>query len=127
MWSTHRVKPGESLASIAKKYGTSITAIRETNSLTTNVLRPNQTLLVGLTAIDQAKLSGNPMLSTAKSNRTFRLTYTVRRGDSLARIADRFNVSVAAIAEWNGMTPDVVLKSGRRLVLHLPASAKDVG
>ena len=66
------------------------------------------------------------MLPHEHGKKTYRLTYTVRRGDSLARIAERFNVSVASIADWNDVEPTVVLKPGRRLVLHLTAN-RDVG
>jgi LysM repeat protein len=76
--------------------------------------------LIGVAAIEPSKLSNNPMLPSAK--RTYRLTYTVRRGDSLARIANKFNVTVAAIAEWNDCDPTDVLHPGRRLVLHVPAN-----
>jgi len=125
LWSTHVVKRGETLASIAKQYGTTVASLRTTNDLTAkSAIRPNQTLLVGVAAIEPSRLSNNPMLPSAK--RTYRLTYTVRRGDSLARIADKFNVSVAALAEWNDFDPSDVLRPGRRLVLHLPAS-RDTG
>jgi membrane-bound lytic murein transglycosylase D len=83
-------------------------------------LRPNQQLMIGIAAIEPTTLPNNPLLPALK--RTYRLTYTVRRGDSLARIAGRFNLSIAAIAEWNDVDPGDVLRPGRRLVLHLPAS-----
>jgi len=121
LWSRHIVKRGETLASIAKHYDTTVASIRATNGLNTkSVLRPNQSLLIGVAAIEPTTLPNNPMLPSSKG--TYRLTYTVRRGDSLARIADRFNVSIAAIAEWNDVDPGDVLRPGRRLVLHLPAS-----
>jgi membrane-bound lytic murein transglycosylase D len=121
LWTRHVVKRGETLASIARQHRTTVASIRATNELALkSVLRPNQTLLIGVAAIEPSRLSNNPMLPSAK--RTYRLTYTVRRGDSLARIANKFNVTVAAIAEWNDCDPTDVLHPGRRLVLHVPAN-----
>ncbi len=125
VWSKHRVRRGENLSSIAKKYRTTVAAIRSANGLRSNTIRADQTLLIGAAPFEPAMLAGNPMLA-ANAKRTLRLTYTVRRGDSLARIAKRFNVTVSAIADWNDVDPDDVLKPGKRLVLLLPAS-REVG
>jgi membrane-bound lytic murein transglycosylase D len=120
-WTRHIVKRGDTLVAIAKKYGTTVASIRATNALRAkSILHPNQSLLIGVAAVEPTTLPNNPMLPSLK--RTYRLTYIVRRGDSLARIADRFNVSIAAIAEWNDVDPTDVLRPGRRLVLHLAAN-----
>jgi membrane-bound lytic murein transglycosylase D len=43
------------------------------------------------------------------------LTYTVRGGDSLARIADRFNVNISDIQRWNQINIDKYLQPGQKL------------
>lgn len=121
LWERHEVKRGESLASIAKRYRTTPTAIRSTNGLTNNLIHPKQSLLIAVALVKPAALPMNPMLAAAQKSSTHRLTYTVRRGDSLARIADRFNVTISAIADWNDVDPTDVLKPGQRLVLHISA------
>ncbi len=120
-WKHHVVKRGETLDKIAREYGTSVASVRETNGLTGNTIHPSQSLTIAVAVIEPSALPANPMLAIPHSKSTHRLTYTVRRGDSLARIADRFNVSVSAIADWNDVDPSDVLKPGRRLVLHVPA------
>jgi membrane-bound lytic murein transglycosylase D len=119
-WKRHVVRRGESLDKIARQYRTSVAALRETNELTGNTIHPSQSLVIAVAAIQPSALPANPMLAIPRSKATHRLTYTVRRGDSLARIADRFNVSIAAIADWNDVDASEVLKPGRRLVLHVP-------
>ncbi len=47
------------------------------------------------------------------------VTYTVRRGDSLARIASRFGVTVNEIARWNDIRLDEYLQPGQRLRLRV--------
>ena len=120
-WKRHEVKSGETLASIARRYRTTTAAIRSSNGLHSNLIHPKQTLSIAVAVVATQSPHANPMLATPKRASTHQLTYTVRRGDSLAGIADRFNVSVSAIADWNGVDPTGVLKPGQRLVLHLPA------
>ena len=45
------------------------------------------------------------------------LRYTVRKGDSLSRIADRFNIRVADIKRWN--TIGKYLQPGQKLKLYV--------
>jgi membrane-bound lytic murein transglycosylase D len=119
-WKHHIVKRGESLNKIARQYRTSVAALRAANGLTGNTIHPTQSLVIAVAAIEPSALPANPMLAIPRSKATRRLTYTVRRGDSLARIADRFNVSISAIADWNDVDLSDVLRPGRRLVLHVP-------
>ena len=44
--TTHRVARGETLFSIAKRYGTTVALIKELNSLSGNVIRVGQRLLI---------------------------------------------------------------------------------
>ena len=45
--------------------------------------------------------------------------YRVRPGDSLYRIAGRFNVSIDEIIEWNSLNPKAYLKPGQKLTLYV--------
>ena len=45
--------------------------------------------------------------------------YAVRRGDSLHRIANRFNLSVNQIASWNNLNTSRYLRPGQKLQLYV--------
>ena len=45
------------------------------------------------------------------------ITYKVRRGDSFARIADKFNVQISDIERWNDLDSNKYLQPGQRLKL----------
>ena len=47
------------------------------------------------------------------------ITYKVRRGDSFARIADKFNVSISDIERWNNLDRNKYLQPGQRLKLSV--------
>jgi membrane-bound lytic murein transglycosylase D len=48
-----------------------------------------------------------------------RVTYRVRNGDNLARIANRFKVTVSDISRWNNINPNNYLQPGQNLKLHI--------
>ena len=56
---------------------------------------------------------------SAKTGVTKTLTYTVRNGDSLSRIASKFNVKVSDIGKWNSLNTKRYLQPGQRLKLHV--------
>jgi membrane-bound lytic murein transglycosylase D len=47
------------------------------------------------------------------------LTYTVRNGDSLSRIASKFNVKVSDITKWNSLKGKRYLQPGQKLKLYV--------
>ncbi len=102
----HTVKSGESLWGIARRYNTSVAMLSRTNDLNASA-----TLRIG------------QRLSVPGQDSPMRVVYTVRKGDSLSRIAHTYKVSVAQIAQWNNMNQSALLKPGRQLVLHIPGGA----
>ncbi|MEO8017265.1 MAG: LysM peptidoglycan-binding domain-containing protein [Pseudomonadota bacterium] len=127
--SLHKVKSGESVASIAQKYKTQAIVVRDMNSLETGA-----PLLVGSelrvpTAV--VNLPAKVMLAAARvdgrGGRTGRRpsVHVVRSGDSLWRIAKKNRMDVATLARMNGMGPGDTLRAGQKLVLNTraPSSA----
>lgn len=98
-WERHLVKSGESLASIAKQYGTTPEMIRDVNSLLRNRISPGKHLLVPVDTIGRTQDLSS--LIPEDLGKRQQILYRVRRGDSLSRIARQHDVSVADIREWN--------------------------
>ena len=48
-----------------------------------------------------------------------KVNYAVRNGDSLSRIASRFNVSINQIADWNRLNTKKYLRPGQKLTLYV--------
>ena len=80
---SHKVKSGDTLSQIAVKYGTRYGIIKKFNNLKSNKLKINQRLLI---PVDP------DTFSKAK-------TYKIRKGDSLYKIARKFNISVEKLKE----------------------------
>jgi hypothetical protein len=51
------------------------------------------------------------------SNREERI-YTVRKGDTLSSIADRYNIPLASLLRWNSLDPERPIQPGDRLIIY---------
>jgi LysM repeat protein len=107
---TYEVRPGDTLSTIADKFGTEIQRIREMNLLTTDALQVGQVLRMpyvpGVTTPE-----GIPT-PTAEP-----FQYTVQAGDTLLSIALRFDTSLNQIMNMNGLRDEHSLNVGQILVI----------
>jgi membrane-bound lytic murein transglycosylase D len=104
----HKVRPGETLDSIAQKYKTSVGAIRSANQLSKKSLVAGQKLNVPLRS---AKLSVTAE-KEVKPGKT--VLYKVQKGDTLASLSRKQGISVAEIRSINNLKNDA-LKIGQTL------------
>ena len=108
-WQAYRMRNGETLPQVAAKFGLPVESLRAVNGLGTKARVPaGHTLLVPAahpTSEAEAGLS-QAVFTTVPQGRTF--YYRVNRGDTLARIATRYDVGVADIRRWNGLANDSV-------------------
>ncbi len=111
----HTVKSGESFWTIARKYKVDMHKLARWNGLAIrDPLKPGQKLTVW-----QKNGSSKPAGKTAKSSRNIQtISYTVKSGDSLARIASRYNVKVKDLHRWNTIKGKYI-QPGQRLKLHV--------
>ncbi len=159
--NSYVVKSGDTLWSIAKKYGVSVDELKEKNNLTSNALSINQVLLIptvleevpeeigeyytvvsgdtlysiankyGLTVDELKSLNnlssnllsiGQRLLVKPTTASTTEETYTVKKGDNLYQIALQFDTTVDALKTLNGLTSNL-LSIGQ--VLKIPSSSSN--
>jgi len=107
----HTVRRGDTLWSIARSRGVPLNSLASSNGLSNN-----DTLSVGqvLSIPGAATLaSNNPGADSPQP-----LTYVVKAGDTLSRIAGKFRVSISDVLGWNGLKSNVI-KPGQRLVMYV--------
>lgn len=117
---THKVKSGDTLWDISRKYDISTRSLAKWNGMApTDPLMPGKTLVIWVNeASDEQKRDA--IMRT--------LTYTVKRGDSLARIAQKFNIRTSDITKWNNLNPKKYLQPGQKLTLHVDVTRlKNIG
>lgn len=64
------------------------------------------------------RILGGPEQSKPTTNRSGPRYYVVRRGDSLSKIADRFDVPLSMLLRWNRLRPNSVIHPGDRLIVE---------
>ena len=102
-WRRHRIEAGETMTSIAKKYHVTAAAISEANNMDRHA------------ALDVGEKLIIPAAPSSDSKRRL-VHYRVRRGDTLAGIADRYSVPTEDVRKWNHMRTNHV---GRGMVLRI--------
>lgn len=107
----HKVRSGDTLWDIAQKHKVAVRDLAKWNKMA-----PRDPLKVGMNLV---VWSGKPSMSVSQSAISRNITYRVRSGDSLSRIANRFNVSIQEIVQWNNLQGKKYLQPGQKLKLTI--------
>ena len=113
----HVVRQGESFWTISRRY-----KVTHRQLAAWNGMAPGDPLPVGRTLVvwtDAVNESPRMSPTTALGNTTRKLRYTVRNGDSLYLIANRFRVSINDIARWNNIDKNKILRPGQTLTMYV--------
>lgn len=108
--TTHKVKQNETVDSIAKKYGVSVDAIESANNIDKNshLIYVDQTLNI-------------PSASKTASSKGSEKVYVVKAGDSLSKIAEENNMTLAELLQLNNLSEESVILVGQELKLSADA------
>ncbi|MBP3671136.1 MAG: LysM peptidoglycan-binding domain-containing protein [Bacteroidaceae bacterium] len=111
----HKVRSGETLSKIARKYGTTVKNVKRWSGIKSDKLRIGQRLIVGwnngVPAITSSKKS------TKSSSQATQTTYhKVRKGETLSTIARKYGTSVKQLKRANNLSGDNI-NVGQRLVI----------
>lgn len=109
----YRVKSGDYLGRIADRYGVGVSQIKSWNGMRSNTVKVGQNLIIYPKKSTQDIASNAPSQSSSSEK-----TYTVRNGDSLWSISQKFpGVSVQNIKKWNDIS-GTNLKPGTKLKIY---------
>jgi membrane-bound lytic murein transglycosylase D len=103
----YRVRRGDSLSVVAKRFGMKVRQLKNMNNLKSNIIRVGKKLRVR---------------GGGEENYAGTVTwYRVRSGDSLGRIATRFRISVNSLMRWNNLSSHIIHPGDRLRVKSKPA------
>jgi len=105
----YNVKSGDSLWTIARKHNTNVNNILKWNQLSANAkLKPGQRLLVA-----------NNVITRGSDNK---ITYQIQHGDTLSKIASRFDVTKKDLLNWNKVKDESYIHPGQELTIYLSSN-----
>ncbi|QHE76634.1 transglycosylase SLT domain-containing protein [Hydrogenophaga sp. PBL-H3] len=124
-WTAWVVPTTMTVAQAASRVGMSEAELRDVNNIPPSMsVRAGSSLLVPRTGqrntdvplhvADNAQLSLQPDIVLRRS------VVKARKGDTLARLAQRYNVSAVSVAGWNKLAVNAALKPGQQVTLMLP-------
>jgi membrane-bound lytic murein transglycosylase D len=105
LWRRHRVTAGETLSTIANKYRTTVSAIAQVNELAQGSVLEEGTKVV--------------IPATTSNLRTSLVKHRVERGENLANIAARYDVTPSELRKWNRLGVNTKLRPGQRLTIRM--------
>ena len=105
----YRVRNGDNLWVIARTHSVSVKQLSQWNNLASDAsIKPGQQLTIR-----------KQQIPAQAGNTISPVNYTVRKGDSLFLISQKFNVSVNDLKEWNALKKEKYLKPGQKLKLYI--------
>jgi membrane-bound lytic murein transglycosylase D len=120
-WVKHTIRKGETLSSIASKYGTSVTAIRDANRMRSSRIIAGRSLTVPV------PMGYQPRRNSRTVARSSNGSYRVRAGDTLWDIARAHRTSVTALAKLNNLSSKHRIYPGQILRVPGDGSARAGG
>jgi len=117
-YETYTVKSGDFLSKIAEDYGVSVSDLKEWNNITGEKILVGQKL-----RIYSAEDAADKKQKKDKNTKTKPTTHTVQEGENLTLIADKYDVSVEDLKDWNDLDGDVIIP-GQKLTVVEPKQQK---
>jgi membrane-bound lytic murein transglycosylase D len=127
-YAQHKVRRGETLETIARRYGTSSAELATLNDLQGRRLLRGRTLRVPVSVegVDTSKALV-PTPSKQGADKVVAKYYTIKRGDTLTSIARRFNISSQTIVSWNNLKHKATLQPGKKIIVAMLSDANERG
>lgn len=117
----YKIKPGDSLIKIAKKFSTSVALLKANNRIHKNTIRAGNHLLIPVASESRDKyFKSNEQRLLTQQNRQRegqKIEVIVASGDSFWDLSRKYQVNIRSLAKWNNMAPTDTLKVGQKLVI----------
>ncbi|EMA6343041.1 LysM peptidoglycan-binding domain-containing protein [Bacillus cytotoxicus] len=114
--STYTVKKNDTLSDISMQYGVSVQSLKQANNKTTSQIHIGERLTIP---------DSSTQYHAAESHSTYQVIYQVKRGDTLASIAQQYNVSIQFLKQNNHINGDEIYV-GQHLKIDTGLSLQEV-
>jgi peptidoglycan lytic transglycosylase D len=111
----YRVKGGDTLSRIARRYGVSVRTLARVNNIKSyRTLRKGKTLIIPIGGAAKARYA-----KSASGPRTNKLiTHRVKKGETAGTIANRYGVGTSDVRRWNNLNRRSTIRVGQKLKIY---------
>ncbi|MEO4054156.1 LysM peptidoglycan-binding domain-containing protein [Solibacillus sp. CAU 1738] len=114
--ASYTVQKGDTLSKIAKAHNTTIQQLKRWNNLKSDHIFVEQKLIIASAGSKPpaTNIVHNPISHNKQEGQVTNTvevdtqTYKVQKGDTLTKVAKKYNVTVASIKEWNNLNSDSI-------------------
>jgi LysM repeat protein len=117
---SYKVKRGETLSSISKKYNVTEDELKASNNIKSNALRLGQNLQIAQTAVPTSNSAANKVEVAATP-----ISYKVKKGETLSSISKKYNVAEDELKTMNNLKSSVI-RFGQELKVNQPSEMATV-
>ena len=132
-WVRHKIRSGETLSTIAKKYATTISVIKSHNGIRGTIIRTGNYLIIPVPQNKNYYKNYRTYAQTTSRKRTSKktvvipaghkkITYIVKTGDTIGEIAEEYNTRASKIRAWNGLYYGQHIYPKQNLAIWVPGS-----
>ncbi|MEW6062030.1 MAG: LysM peptidoglycan-binding domain-containing protein [Bacteroidota bacterium] len=122
-WVQHKVKRGESLEKIARRYDVAVADIKKWNKLRTSRINAGAVLeIYSPGKVEDVEENGTipkkqQLVRAPKLQPTKPITHIVRKGETLEKIAEKYNVTISDVKKWNRLNGSRIYV-GQKLIIQ---------
>ena len=125
-FKSHKIKNGETLATVCKKYGINKTTLLKVNDLHSSRLVAGQNLRIPYSTVAYQLLPEGSREALAEYKENLVL-HKIKPGETISKIAMKYNVPSGMIVQWNGLTSVHKISAGQQLALYINHGGKSPG
>lgn len=117
-FKTHKIRHGETLSAICRKYDINKTTLLKVNNLHSSKLIVGRNLRIPFSTVKYQLLpeNGNRSLAAFKDNL---ILHRILPGETISKIAKKHRVPKEMIVAWNGLKSEHKIRAGRQLALYI--------
>lgn len=117
LYAHYRAKKRDTLAGIAQRFGTTPQVLAELNNLSTKSKVRGRLLTVPAKEAEPVHPRQSESLVASAEKGVFKKYYTVQKGDTVASVSKKFNVSKKILMAWNNLKHRLALSPGKRIIV----------
>ncbi len=116
-YKTHKVKKGDTLTKISKRYDINKTTLLKANDLHSSKLAYGRNLRIPYSTVRYQLLpEGSKALTASRENLVL---HRIKPGDTLSKIAKQYNTNPEMLVRWNGLKDVHSIRAGQQIALYI--------